>query len=110
MSVEQGDALSLPELTDDEIIDIFTWTDPSAIPAEFIHLAKLITPLGQILYLDGAEYRAFVDSHPTGTFVGKVELALDLDRFGKDVKAQTEKILLGKGTPVNDYFSFNGDG
>lgn len=99
--------IKIPSLTDEEIVEIFSWTDPANIPAEFIHLAKLTTPQGQVLYLDGYEYRSFVESHPKGSFVGNVELALDLDRFGHDVKHLTEQVLR-KELPTHDDFSFDG--
>ena len=98
--------VKIPDLTDEEIVEIFAVTDPSSIPAEFIYLAKLITPQGQIMYLDGDEYRTFIDAHPVGTFVGNVELALNLDRFGQDVKDQTEKVLR-KELSDDDHFSFD---
>lgn len=98
--------VNIPTLTDDEIIEIFSWADPAYIPPEFIHLAKLVTPAGQVLYLDGYEYRDFVNSHPKGAFIGNVELALNLDRFSDEVKRQTEEILR-KELPRNDNFSFN---
>lgn len=98
---------SLPELTDDEIVKIFSGADPAYIPAEFIHIAKLVTPQGQVFYMDGHEYRDFVDQHPVGSFVGSVEIALNLDRFGTDVRDQTKKIL-GKGD-ANGYFDFRGE-
>ena len=97
----------VPELTDEEIVEIFSWVDPSNIPAEFIYLAKLVIPTGQVLYLDGHEYRDFVDSHPKGSFVGQVELALNLDRFGQDVREWTE-LVLNRENSDNDHFSFSG--
>ena len=97
---------NVPELTDEQIVEIFAWVDPATIPAEFIHLAKLVTPAGQILYLDGAEYRHFVDSHPKGSFIGNVELALDLDRFGRNVLEHTQ-LVLSKEQVNDDYFCFN---
>lgn len=101
------EAIVVPELTDEQIAEIFSWTDPSTIPAEFIQLAKLVTPRGQVMYLDGYEYRNFVDTQPTGTFIGNVELALNLDRFGQDVLEHTQ-LILDKEQSNYDYFSFDG--
>jgi len=96
-----------PKLTDEEIVEIFSLVDPSSIPAEFIYLAKLITPKGQVLYLNGHEYCNFINSYPKGSFVGQVELALNLDRFGQDVQECTE-LVLNRENSINDHFSFSG--
>ncbi len=97
MSVES----KVPDLTDEQIVEIFSWVDLTNIPAEFIYLAKLTTPQGHILYLDGQEYRDYVDSRPQGTYIGDVEIVLNLDRFGEEVKRDT-RLAIKEGLAYND--------
>jgi hypothetical protein len=86
----------IPDLTHEQMTALFSRTDPSSIPSEFIEAAKLVTPYGRILYLTGREFQAYINSKPKGFHLGTVELALNLDRFNSDVKLQTQKIISGE--------------
>jgi len=98
--------ITVPELTNEQMADIFSHVDPVSIPPEFIHLAKLVTPKGEVLYLDGYEYREFINAHPKGSYVGNVEIALNLDTFGQDVYERVISIL-DRNESIFNYFSYN---
>ncbi|NJO62879.1 MAG: hypothetical protein HC836_33060 [Richelia sp. RM2_1_2] len=96
----------VPHLTDEEIVEIFSWTDPIDIPSEFIYLAKLVTPQGAVIYLDGFEYRRYIDKCPKGTYIGNVEIALNLDLFSQDVLTKTRD-LIKAGFNIADTVDIN---
>lgn len=85
--------ITINELTDEQITEIFSWTDPVNIPAEFIQIARLITPQGFVLYFDGPEYRNYIDTLPKGMYIGNIEIALNIDKFSQDVMSKTRNLI-----------------
>jgi len=82
----------LSELSDADLISIFSGIEYEKIPVEFIDGVKLANMDGTISYFTGEEFKAYINTLPMN-HTGMFELALNIDRFSKNVNAITRDIL-----------------
>jgi len=86
----------ITELTDNDLIEIFSNVQYEDIPAEFIAGAKLMNQNGTCSYFTGEEFKDFMMKiKQTNNIVpyGEFELSLNVDRFSKNVNSITKEIL-----------------
>lgn len=83
----------ISELSDSDLLAIFADVKYETIPVEFIEGVKLINIDGTLSCFTGAEFKAFIQSQIVPLPVGQLELALNIDRFSKDVNGIIQEIL-----------------
>jgi hypothetical protein len=86
--------MQIEPLPEEEIEKIFSMADPVLIPEEFIDMVQLRTLNGERITLTGAEFKDFVKSKKVRSLLGSVEVCLNLNKFSKALREQTEDILL----------------